>query len=651
MKISPVTQKPYINDAIVGNSSMLVALGKNGEIYRLWWPHIDMPQHIEAMKTGIYIEGFTSETVWLHEDQKWSYEQHYIPKTNILKTKATALHLPIEITSTDFIVPDQDIFIRYYQLTNTSKQAISIRFFVYASFTITENRFYNTVMYDSKIDGLIYFRHQYCFALAGENACTGYDIGNAFSQASKGTLLGNQIGMVPDGTLGYNFKIDAGKTVSLPIYLTAGSTLHEARHQMTQAKRNAVEDYLQITQSYWHQYLKETKPLVTNHSKVKQIYERSLLVFKLMTDKKTGAVIAAPEFDEAYTRCGGYAYCWGRDAAYITTAFDCAGLHQLSRDFYRWTIKAQDPDGSWQQRHYHDGRLAPSWGLQIDEGASILWGMYQHYLATQDLAFLKEVWPTVQKGVTFLLHYLDSETGLPLPSNDLWEERKGEHTYSAAAVYGGIKGAAAIAKTLGELKIAEEWEKVAAQIKQAIETKTYNKEKNHFYRGVKLYVDQEKVRQAENEGKIAFTETDEKGYTRYFLLYDETIDISLLGLTIPFEVLEAIDPRMMATADAIEKKCTSPIIGGILRYENDSYIGGNPWIIATLWLAQFRIKQGRYEEAKKHFFWAVNHATHLDLLPEQIDKQTGETAWVVPLTWSHAMFVLTAHMLAEVGEI
>lgn len=33
----------------------------------------------------------------------------------------------------------------------------------------------------------------------------------------------------------------------------------------------------------------------------------------------------------------------------------------------------------WEQRFYTDGRLAPCWGYQIDETASVVYGVYDHY--------------------------------------------------------------------------------------------------------------------------------------------------------------------------------------------------------------------------------------------------------------------------------
>lgn len=651
MRLSPVTQKPYLNDAIIGNSSMLAALGATGELYRLWWPHIDMPQHIERVRAGIFVKGESNETSWLDNEHEWVHEQSYLPNTNVLKTTATAAKLPLSVASFDFAVPDEDLLVRFYQLTNTGIQPVSLRFFCFASLTIAENKLYNTVMFEPQIDGLTYYRHTYAFSLSSANVCTQYTTADALANATRGYLPGSKIAMAPDGALAWDFTLNPGETGSLPIYLTAGRSIEEAHGKMLSAKAKNVDDWLNDTVSYWHRYLEKTVKLPFRDSRMEAIYNRSLLVFKLMSDKETGTIIAAPEFDEAFTRCGGYAYAWGRDAAYITTAFDRAGLTDLTRAFYRFAVSAQDASGAWQQRHYHDGSLAPSWGLQIDEGASILWGMYQHFLMTKDRSFLAEVWPAVVKGSFFLISYLDKETGLPLPSKDLWEEREAEHTYSAAAVYGGLTGAASIASELGHDQLAAEWREAAEQLKDSILAHTVNEQTNTFYRGLKIVVDRSAYLRAKEAGKRAFTATDEKGYVTYYLWHDPVYDISLLGLSVPFALLEANDSRMAATADAIEQTCTSLVVGGIRRYEDDVYIGGNPWILTTLWLAQFRIQQGNFPEAKKLLQWAADHATSLDLLPEQIDKKTGETAWVVPLTWSHAMFVLTVHMLHDAGQL
>jgi oligosaccharide amylase len=456
------------------------------------------------------------------------------------------------------------------------------------------------------------------------------------------------IDMQPGGAMSWKVeRLAPGASVVLPVFIAAAPNEQEALDLLRTAKKKQSADWANETNGYWNRYLNNAKPCPLEGKEFEELYERSLLMFKLMSDEKTGSIIAAPEFDEHFTRCGGYAYCWGRDAAFITTALDQAGLTQLSDRFYDWTLASQSPDGSWDQRHYHDGSLAPSWGLQIDEGASILWGMYQHFLAVQDPEFARKVWPAVKKGAEFLIRFLDPATGLPQPSKDLWEEREASHTYSSAAVYGGLNAAARFAELSGEKELAASWSEAAERIARVIEQECWNEARGSFYRGIDLTVNQEVYTRAVAggaEGKIVELP---KGYRKHVLKYDPVIDISLLGIAVPFQAVPADSEKMRRTAEAVEAALTSPVVGGIMRYENDPYIGGNPWILTTLWLAQYRIAIGDLEKAEQLLQWAVDHRAAMGLLPEQVDKQTGETAWVVPLTWSHAMYVLTLFQLAD----
>jgi GH15 family glucan-1,4-alpha-glucosidase len=91
--------------------------------------------------------------------------------------------------------------------------------------------------------------------------------------------------------------------------------------------------------------------------------------------------------------------------------------------------------------------------------------------------------------------------------------------------------------------------------------------------------------------------------------------------------------------------------GGIKRYENDGYIGGNPWVLATLWTALLHISRKDYDKASEYFEWAVKSCTKLGFLPEQTDRESGRPAWVIPLTWSHAMFELVLMELVDAGAL
>lgn len=642
--------KPYLVDAVIGNSSLLASLGSNGRMYRMWWPNVDTPQHVDTIRTGISLDD-KQQVSWFDEPADgWAHEAAYEKRSNSFRVRARSEQHPIEVDSLHFAVPGKDVLVREYTFTNTGEAALSFTFLLHSSFLVGESRLYNTVKFEAADDALIHFRYRYYFALSGAELCTKFQAGIGFDQVQSGAeaLAGTVIDMRPDGALAWRVEnLAPGSSVVLPIFLAAGHSEEQALETLRAAKRKSSAEWAKETDAYWDRFLMEAAPCPLKGEEIEELYERSLLTFKLMSDEKTGSIIAAPEFDEMFSRCGGYAYCWGRDAAFITTALDKAGLTELSDRFYDWTLTSQSPDGSWQQRHYHDGSLAPSWGLQIDEGASILWGMYQHYLVRKDESFAAKVWPAVRKGADFLMRFIDEETGLPRPSIDLWEEREGSHTYSSVAVYGGLTAAARFAELAGEKELAAMWDRAAERIAEVIQNDCWNEERGSFYRGIHLTVSPEHYERAVSGGAEGNVVEREKGYRKHVLKYDPVIDVSLIGIAVPFGAVPADSAQMRRTADAIESALTVPGVGGIKRYEDDPYIGGNPWILTTLWLAQYRIAIGELDSARKLLQWAIDHRTPTGLLPEQIDKTTGDTAWVVPLTWSHAMFVLTVTQLAE----
>ncbi|WP_306795300.1 glycoside hydrolase family 15 protein [Cohnella sp. GbtcB17] len=644
--------KPHLIDAVAGNGRMLASLGRTGRLYRLWWPHVDFPQHVDEIRTGLKLDHSSSGTVWFDADEDgWQHRIEYVPHTNIVQVRAEHPSFPLAVEQSDYAVPDQDFMVRSYKIDNRSAEPLSFTFVWYASFRIAESALYNTTLFDETNDAMVHYRHRYFFAVGSDRECVGFQCGSSREQAEHAWLNGNDIDMQPDGALVWRIEdLQPGESFTLPVYIAAGHNRPEALGALAHAKSRSVSEWFERTTDYWHQYLRDANRASAGvDPAIADAYERSLLTFRLMADERTGSLLAAPEPDEQFSRCGGYAYCWGRDAAFITTALNKSGLSGVSEKFYEWALSAQEPDGSWQQRHYHDGSLAPSWGLQIDEGASVIWGMWQLYEQTRDAAFAERMWPAVAKGAAFLAGYIDEETGLPLPSMDLWEERKAEHTYSAAAVCGGLRAAASFAELMEDAELAGRWREIADRIAASIESLCWNESAGSFYRGLKLKVDGGVFAHAVAQGSEGSAGRTAKGYEHYELRHDPIVDISLLGVSVPFGVLPAEHPYMQRTADTIARLLHVEGVGGIKRYENDGYIGGNPWILTTLWLAQYRVQNGQLAEAGELLRWACEHRTETGLLPEQIDRVTGEPAWIVPLTWSHAMFVLTVSMLAEAG--
>jgi len=119
--------------------------------------------------------------------------------------------------------------------------------------------------------------------------------------------------MQPDGALKYTIKnIASGQTAELPLYIAAGHSREEAALALEEAKSRSFAQWYEEMERYWAEYLENAAPCPGGSEAVVALYERSLLAMKLMADEETGTIVAAPEFDEHYSRCGGYAYSWGR---------------------------------------------------------------------------------------------------------------------------------------------------------------------------------------------------------------------------------------------------------------------------------------------------------------------------------------------------
>lgn len=640
--------KPYINNAVIGNGSMLGCVTETGELIRLYWPEIDFPQHLEKMLTGFFDTRVSNSTLWFGEGDH-EYRQRYLEDTNILETVAFLSKLPLEVSQIDFCLPDEDVLVRHYAIKNLGSDELAIGMGV-ASHVISSQQDMGNTLFDFQLDALVHYRHDGYWAIGSDREVKEFQIGNnPFGAVWAGKLVGvDETGMSPDGAVLWDLGIlPPGGVKTITLYMAFAPTMAGVKALTEKMKGTNFDALLELTRKYWHEFLKGCRLVESGDEKADRLYRRSLLVFGLMSDRNTGGLLASPEIDEGFTQCGRYAYCWGRDAAFITHALDEAGLNGDTARFYDWAVRTQDTEGFWHQRYHMNGNLAPSWGIQIDETGSILFGMLRHFRVTNDRGFLERMWPAVVRAADFLTGFVDPETHLPLPSFDLWEERKGEHTYSTAAVIAGLNAAAEMGRLLGaDEEKTKGWLRVSQQMREAMLDALVDHEAKAFIRSIRTKLN---PWGREPTDQTLWIRVNPKGFSWEVSLYDRKMDISLLGPSIPFGILKADDPLIRNTAERLERTLTCDGVGGLMRYEDDHYAGGNPWIITTLWMAMFHLEAGNLQKAAEYLKWSIQSCTQLDLLPEQVDRQDGKPCWVIPLTWSHAMFVLTLLRYLEKG--
>jgi len=607
--------------AILGNGSLLVTLSARGEVERLFWPNVDHGQHLGELRLGVEQDGSTS---WLDEEP-FHWSQEYVNRSSVLRTSAANGELVVELT--DLVTPGEPVLVRGVRCLSPGGRLI-VR-----SVPALDGDPRSVAGYvDPGTGALVFYQRGAALAvtLVAEEAEVSLREANGGPLASDVVAHRAPVEGFLTGTVG-------GENPAL-VLAAFGETPAEAIVRLARPAAVGFDVLASERVAYDREAIALAEPVAAVVPGLDDLYERSLLVLEQLTDRQTGATIAAPEFDPDFEQSGGYGFVWPRDLAYVVLSLLAAGRRDLAVPAVRWLAREQAPEGLWLQRYWTDGSLAPSWGLhQLDETGVVVFAYEAAWRALGDAALDRELWPSARAAGDFLCDFLDPDTGLPLPSVDLWEQTDGQHSYSAAATCGGLVACAAMAAR-HEPALAPRYRDAAEAVREGIEAHLWSDERGRYLRSRWVGRSDEL-----GEEPPAIFERALRYPTRVVRSVDREdarVDSSLLGLSWPFRAVDPASPRMRATVAAVERELGLPD-GGVLRHEGDDYAGGNPWLISTLWLGLAQRQAGDEAGLGRALEYALARRTHLGLLPEQVTRE-GEPAWVVPLGWSHAMLVLAA---------
>ncbi|MPZ22493.1 MAG: hypothetical protein GEU28_02895 [Dehalococcoidia bacterium] len=111
--------------------------------------------------------------------------------------------------------------------------------------------------------------------------------------------------------------------------------------------------------------------------------------------------------------------------------------------------------------------------------------------------------------------------------------------------------------------------------------------------------------------------------------------------------IEATDPKMRSTIEAIERDLTSPE-GLVYRYRGfDDGLAGEEgtFIICSFWMVQNLALLGESARARSLFEKLRGYANDLGLFSEEFDTRTGEMLGNFPQAFSHLAFINSAILL------
>lgn len=639
----------YMNDAIIGGGNITASLTEKGELLRIMYPAPDFRNWIDEFLTGVKIND--SGMIYLHEDINNQYHQYYTENTNVLHTDIINTYFNLSIKQTDLALLKNSVLVRKYEFENKNSIDLNVNFLIHAKLLSDVN---NMVGSEIKGNTLIQYCHDYTMYTFSKTPLLSYQLNDTKENIGSGTIQDKDyIGMSCDSSISYDIgTLKPGEKKELILYLyfkinDEKQTEDSIKKELTDIRKLDINKEQQAVEKYWKKYVKEhlgieLKPETSKYNKkFNQVYIRSILLLPLLINQETGGISAAVEIDENMTQCGRYSYCWPRDAVFITKALDQVKMTQETDKFYKTFCKnTQNKNGMWEQRFYTDGRLAPCWGYQIDETASVIYGVYEHYKVVKDIKFLKDTYKMCENAAKFLENYMDNILGtrdksdivkneieatyhtedrnkLPV-SYDLWEMHEGVHLYSLASIYAAFQAIKKIHEVLRPEYEPNNRLKVEAMNKLEAKAIKYQEE-------IKKY--------------ILDCLYDEQTKTFLRNQNDNRTDVSELGIVVPFELFSPKERKVLNTVEKINMTLRT-YTGGYLRFEQDHYRGGNsPWPIATLWMGMYYQKAGEKRKAKECIEFVINTANQHGFLAEQVDNSTMQPNWANGLGWSHAMFI------------
>jgi GH15 family glucan-1,4-alpha-glucosidase len=344
------------------------------------------------------------------------------------------------------------------------------------------------------------------------------------------------------------------------------------------------------------------------------LFQRSIQII-LENQTESGAYIASPHFSP-------YHYCWFRDGAFCAYAMDLVGERQSASRFHDWAarvIMAREtaihravaraqpgrPPAPEDQLHTRytiegdDGTIEEWPNYQLDGLGTWLWSLNEHI--SKDPRNTPSTW---LKAADLVGKYLQALWATPC--YDCWEEFPEDiHPYTLATIYGGLRSLS------------------------ALNGKKYKSTLNAFP-GF-LY------RHAVHNG--------------YFVkkVGSQIVDASLLGLAVPYQLVDIDDPRFLTTLTQIEVTLVRG--GGVHRYATDTYYGGGEWLLLAGWLGWVYALMGRKDGAIRMLRWMEAQADRGGYLPEQVPATLNDPSYyqpwlerwgaiALPLLWSHAKYLI-----------
>jgi GH15 family glucan-1,4-alpha-glucosidase len=638
---------------ILGNGSLTVGLNEHGLVHDFYYPYVGLDNLTTSRsvhhKIGVWVDGVFK---WV-DDEGWEITVGFEEDALVSNVTMNSQELGIRLEFKDFVDSEYNIFCRKVTINNLSGETRNVRLFLHQVFQISRAGRADTALFVPDDDYILDYKGRCSLLIYGRSSDDGsvYDqfaIGNygiegkegTFRDAEDGELSGSPVehGGV-DSVIRFSKQMEPGSSHGIEYWIVAADSQFSAERLHEMVKKEGVEARLQQTRSFWEGWLSTAaNGLHAIDKKYLVAVKKSLMLIKAHIDKRGGIVASCDSSIYNYGR-DYYSYVWPRDGAYAVWPLIRLGYNDEPRKFFEFCRDILTPEGYLMHKYQPDHAIGSTWhpllhgnrkelAIQEDETAVVVYMLGEYLDRSQDEDFVQGLYSTLVKpAADFLSSFLDEQTGLPHASYDLWEEKFLTTMYSTAIVYQALLTAGDMAERFEYPDDALRWRQVAAQVLDGAHI-FFDPKRNTYRKGFLL----------EENGSLSF---------------DNVIDVSSIYGAMMFGY-RTDNAELRQSVSIIEDiLLDSSPSGGLPRYENDSYFAseppylGNPWLVTTLWLAQYYARTNQHERAYRYVDWTLERSLPSGALPEQVSPQNGSPISVTPLVWSHAELVNTVLDLAK----
>lgn len=633
----------YIPTAASSNSLSLATFGRSGEIMGFFYPRLDFAQNIrEGMPAIRLLKPAEGETFLWNFAECWRCTQSFESASNVLITRLEHQSLELNIEICDVLPPGEQALLRRVVI-NKGADVGPVQFLHYYRMAVGDAAERNAVQFYEEQNTVVQHYRNVVLAVGATEPfrahCSTWhpDQESPTKQAMRTGEFGESVQSIGRVDFAVAFEPVSQQRWQTVLILAGAPTIPNALTYVRQLTGTTFDEAVNQANNRVLEELSKAGPC--SIPEFAETYHRAVISLHDLYDIREGTFLAAPEFDPGYELSGGYGYCWPRDAAVCALAMARIGRTDLARRFFEWAARTQLPSGHWYQRYWTDGAPAASWcvldqAIQLDQTCAIVHsaGRLARLLGNRGRTFIDFFRPTAAKATRAILEQIDSNH-LHRIATDLWENSQGVFAYTQGGVIAALQEAQEI----------------------------FDLEPEQTGKGRRAAMHAQLIR--------TFWDADRRCWLRRITPEgrpDTTLDSSVMGLIDPWAVLDLRRPddRRLAieTLDSISLHLRSEVNGGkaILRFEGESYMGGGPGCVNTLWLALCRLRlaisaddpaeRDRHQkQALEEMRIVLANTSPTGQLPELIPKILFGY-WAAPHAWASALLIEVVLALAELEQ-